>query len=34
VLPLWTPASAGATARKENRQMDEPITLEIFTDYV
>jgi hypothetical protein len=34
VLSLWTPASAGATTGKENSRMDEPITLEIFTDYV
>jgi hypothetical protein len=33
MLPLWTPASA-ATTRKENSRMDEPSTLEIFTDYV
>jgi hypothetical protein len=34
VLPLWTAACAGATTGKENSTMDEPITLEIFTDYV
>jgi hypothetical protein len=34
VLRRWTPASAGATAGKENSMMEEPINLEIFTDYV
>jgi hypothetical protein len=34
VLPLWTPAFAGVTTGKEKSTMDEPIKLEIFTDYV